>query len=183
MPDTLKAAGITNLDKTPALRINPGAGGDGYQRIIYDFVAATVVGISSSASTYKMVRLPSTAIVNSIDIETTAAIDAVSSETVDLGVYYSDSTVDGTAQANQGNAVSVNCLVSSAAFGQAASSTWKINGLSGVTMDSRVNPLWQVAGLTTDPGGFLDIVLAVHTATASASATAGKIGVKVAYVE
>jgi len=47
------------------------------------------------------------------------------------------------------------------------------------TLDKQEQPLWQAAGLTSDPGTTLDIVL---TLTA-ASAAAGKVGLRVSYLD
>jgi hypothetical protein len=49
------------------------------------------------------------------------------------------------------------------------------------TLDKRNQPLWQAAGLTTDPGGYFDIVASVIT-TAVTTGT-GKFGISVKFTD
>ena len=94
---------------------------------------------------------------------------------IDVGAYYSDSTIDGTPFALQGTLISANCFAAAQAFGQSSAGS-KIDLLSNLDANLRNSPLWAQVGLTTDPGGYIDIVIAVNT-IASGTAAAGNIGV------
>lgn len=183
--DTVKSASITTLDGAPQNATSPtqlteGKGAAGRVNNHSDFVAATTGGLASTASVYKMVRLPTSCIVKSIRLFTKAGLDTSTGLAIDLGAYYSDSTIDGTAAANQGASISANCFVSNVAFGQSSAGS-EINGMSNLDANLLNSPLWAQVGLATDPGGYIDVVLAVHT-VASGTAVAGNIGINVSTV-
>jgi len=177
--DTVKSASITTLDGTvsqpPApTQLTEGIGAPGRITNHSDFVVATTGGLASTSSTYKMVRLPTSCILKTVDIYTKSGLDSSTGLAIDLGAYYSDSTNDGTPYSLQGTSISANCFAAAQAFGQSSAGS-KIDGLSNLDANLRNSPLWAQVGLTTDPGGYIDIVLAVHTVV-SGTATAGNIG-------
>src|SRR4051812_15446813 len=92
----LKSTPITNLDATPVVPNTTGEGGPGYVREVSGY--ATAVAADAAGSTYQFVRVPSNAKVKSVVFTS----EAQGAGKVQLGVYYSSSTVDGTAAANQG---------------------------------------------------------------------------------
>lgn len=173
--DTVKSASITNLDATPATQITEGKGATGRANNHSDFVAATTGGLASTSSVYKMVRLPTTCILKVGRLFTKAGLDASTGLAVDLGAYYSDSTIDGTPPSLQGTSISASCFVSNVAFGQSGAGS-NIDALSNLDANLRNSPLWAQVGLSSDPGGFIDVVLAVHTGV-SGAASAGNIGI------
>src|SRR5580693_5421837 len=125
MVDTVKSASITTLDGTtqqpPAqVQLTEGIGAPGRLVNHSDFVAATAAGLQSTSSTYKLVRLPTRAILKSVELLSKVGGDTGTTLTIDLGFYYSDSTVDGTANANQGVLISANALVANTAFAQSS---------------------------------------------------------------
>lgn len=177
--DTVKSASITTLDGTSqqppaATQLTTGIGAAGETINHSDFVAATTGGLASTASLYKMVRLPTRHILKAGDLYTKSGLDSSTGLAVDLGAYYSDSPVDGTPASLQGTLISANCFVAAQAFGQSSAGS-KIDALSNLDANLRNSPLWQQVGLTSDPGGYIDVVLAVHTVV-SGTATAGNIG-------
>jgi len=181
--DTVKSASITTLDAaSPSLSASliEGAGAPGWSRNHSDFITATSGGLASTASTYKMVRLPSSCTLKSGDIYTKAGLDSSTGLAIDLGAYYSDSTTDGTAYANQGVLISANCFIAAVAFGQSGAGS-KIDALSNLDANLRNSPLWAQVGLASDPGGYIDVVLAVHT-VASGTATLGNIGLNLTVI-
>lgn len=171
--DALKSASITNLDALPAVTNTSGEGGKGYVCNISDYCTATAAGLGDTASTYKMVRLPSNAKIKKLRAISAVDLDSNGSPTLalDFGLSYSDATNDGTAIANQGVAISATTFSTSILFGK--TTTRSVDGLYGFTVDKRNMPLWQAAGLSTDPGGMFDVIFAIQ-ATA-ATAVAGKI--------
>ena len=184
MVDTVKSASITTLDGTTAqppanTQLTEGIGAPGRVINHSDFVAATAAGLQSTSSTYKLVRITTKAILKDVRLYTKVGGDTSTSLTVDLGAYYSDSTVDGTAYANQGTLISANCFVANQAFGQSSAAA-NIDGLSNLDPNLRNSPLWTQVGLATDPGGYIDVVLAPHTG--ASTGIAGNIGVNVSVV-
>ena len=168
--DTLKSTSITQLDTAWATRDPPSAGFGMPTHLseLEDYVSPTTGGLGNTSSTYKLLRLPSTTVLKSLNLETPAQLDSGSSLLIDVGAYYSDAVDDGTAAANQGVLISANCFLAATAFGQgAAQRLWSLTALSAA---KRIQPLWQQVGLTSDPGGYIDIVLAVHTAAGTAVA-------------
>ncbi len=133
----------------------------------------TTGGLASTSSTYKMLRLPTTCVLKSGRLFTKSGLDTSTGLAVDLGAYYSDSTIDGTPASLQGTAISTTCFISNVAFGQSSAGS-NLDALSNLDANLRNSPLWQQVGLATDPGGYIDVVLAVHT-VASGTASAGNV--------
>jgi hypothetical protein len=178
--DTLSSASITNLDTIPFVANNPGEGGSGYLRDVSDYVTPTTGGLASTSSIYKMVRLPTGAKLKKLQLFCTSVLDSNASPTlaVDVGAYYSDSTIDGTPVADQGVSISAACFLSNVAFG--AATTKSVDALQALSPQKRNEPLWQAVGLAADPGGFIDIVVAVHAAAATAASQ--QMGIDAQYV-
>jgi hypothetical protein len=183
--DTLKSASITTLDGaasngTTTTQLTAGVGAAGREHNHSDYVAATAAGLADTTSTYKMVRLPTSAIIKSASLYTKAALDSNGSPTlaVDLGAYYSDSTIDGTPASLQGTSISASCFVSNKTFG--SGTALNIDAVSNLNANLRNSPLWKQVGLSADPGGYIDLVLAVHTG--AATGVAGNIGLNVTTV-
>lgn len=172
--DTLKAVAISNLDASPAVANNTGVGAEGYLKSISDYVTVTTGGLASTSSTYKMVRLPSNAKVKRVELSFDTAADSNASPTLawDVGAYYSDSTVDGTNSANQGASISVNAFLANVKIPAATGGNVDhVNADSAFAALSKQQPLWQALALAADPGGFIDIVVAVHATAATAVST------------
>lgn len=179
--DTVKSASITNLDSVPVVPNSTGEGASGYERNASDYAALTTGGLASTASTYKMVRLPSNAKIKRATLKADAALDTNATPTlkVDVGAYYSDAAADGTQVANQGTSISANAFAAAVLFG--AATTLSIDALAALGVAKRNQPLWQALGLASDPGGFIDIVVAVNAV--AATAVAGTMGLDVTYVD
>lgn len=182
--DTLKSATITNLDganNAPPSAVVYASGGDGApgRRVeVSDFCTPTTGGLASTSSIYKMVRVPSKAFISYIEFMSTAKLDSNASPTLtwDIGAYYSDSISDGTPVANQGTQISANCF--GAAIATPAAMTWT-QGVNNLTSANYNVPAWKAAGLSSDPGGFIDIVFAVHAV--AATAVSADLRARVAY--
>lgn len=172
----LKSTSITNLDTTPPIQNSAGKGAAGYIKSVGGYV--TAVAADAALSTYRLVRLPSNAVVKFLQFES----EAQGAGKVQLGVYYSDAVGDGTpSTVDPTVAVSVKLFADDIDCASAVlpgDKTFYTGG--GYTLDKRNQPLWQAAGLTADPGGFLDIVATVHT-TAVTTGT-GKLGVNALFV-
>lgn len=167
--EALKSTPITNLDADPIVYMTPGSGGAGVVRAKFASVTATT-GVTSG-STYQMVRLKSKDIVLQIYAWLTASVTTF---TCDLGAYYSTSTKDGTAVANQGDVIDADFWGSAIALASIVTMTEYTTETATYTAAKRVQPLWQALGLSADPGGYIDIVL-TNTATNSGAPVANML--------
>jgi len=170
----LKSASITNLDSIPTVANNTGEGAPAFLRVVDDYV--TTLSGDNTTSTYKVVRIPSNAVVKSVKIEN----EAMSAGDVEVGLYYSDSTVDGTPVGVQGTVLNATFFATSVSLASAAGPTDVTNESGSYTLNLRSEPIWQAAGLTADPGGFLDIVLTVVTAGIT---TGARVGIRCDFAE
>jgi len=176
----LKSAPITNLDATPFIQNNAGVGAPG--SLIS--ASATIIPIAADevTSVYQMVRVPSNAILKHVWFTG----QAQGAGTYDCSVYFSDSTTDGTAEANQGLVVPTTgaTFIADAIVNAAAVAQTEVLGYGGTAAGwtpAMINEkLWVALGLTADPGGFFDICLVV-TDTAVTTGT-GKVALAVEYV-
>lgn len=184
--EQLKSTSISNLDgDTYGVITTPtsGSGAGGRLQQKQDTVNVTLVGLTSTSSTYKMVRLPANARLKKLTGFCSVALDTSTGLTLDVGAYYSDSTTDGTPKALQGTAISVNCFAAiSTAFQSSAgkASDVQLTNNGTYTPDLQALPLWKAVGLSADPGGYIDIVVAVHAAATSGAAST--FGVRADYI-
>lgn len=169
--DHVKSTPITNLDAAPV--VIP-TGGEGGPAPLQSVSSGDVIGVAASsiAATYQFVRVPSNCKVKQVilDTETQAA------GAMDVGVYYA---TDG--EGNKPTALLAANAISQALFASAVTIT--AFGPTDITNESgtytplkRNQPLWQAAGLSSDPGGFFDIVGTITTAITTGT---GKMGLTV----
>lgn len=179
----LKSAQITALDATqPAGDIlSSGFGAPG--RLVNVAGTVTTVSADATGSTYQLVRIPSDAVVKQVLF----AAAAMSGGKFQLSVYYSDSTIDGTQVANQGLIVPTNGAAFFASDIDCTSAvaqtdeTFQNQATSTAYQLTQINKrLWDALGLTTDPGGFFDIVAVCHT---TAVTTGAAMTLQVNYVK
>jgi hypothetical protein len=167
----LKSAAITNYDARPPFR--PTSGQEGGGSHIIDAVG--IVGPTTDGATtggiLRAVRIPSNAIVRSVEVCQKAATTTAS---FDIGLDYSDSLNDGTVQGNYVAGTPLNddffaAAVDTHALVEFTDETFQ--NADYLPTDS-VNPVWQASGtgLTSDPGGFFDVIL-TNRATISGAAT------------
>jgi hypothetical protein len=176
---TTKGAAITNLDATPRVAATAGAGAPGRLKHINDYATAPAVASGTAGdSVVKLCRIPSSAKVKEVFIEAAAQ---GTTGAYDVGLYYSDSTVDGTAAANQGTQVnSGKAFFATAVDCSSAKARTDITNESGsYTVDKRNQPIWQAAGLSSDPGGYFD-VCATNTNTVTLG---GLLSLEVGFIE
>lgn len=171
----VKSTPITNADAVPVVPSTTGEGAPGYSRE----VTGSVTGVASSNadSTYRMVRLPTTAKVKQVRITS----QAQTAGKVDLGVYYPTTGRTGLADL-AANAIDQDFFATDVDLASAVQPTDVTNESGTYTIDKWNQPLWQAVGLTSDPGGFFDLVATVHTTAFDAAAT-GIFGLSVRYVD
>lgn len=158
--DHVKSATITNLDASPVVSNTAGEGAAGALLSVTGI--ATGVASSSIDATYQMVRVPSTAKIKRLLFQTQTQAAGVT----DVGLYYATDGVGGQATSLLVAAtINRTLFASGIALTTTTAQDVTCNPIgSGFTPDKRNMPLWQAAGLTSDPGGFFDIVLSLTTA-------------------
>lgn len=172
---TLKSAQITNLDASPAVATDAGKGAPGYLKYPDGYV--TVAAADGAGTKYLMNRVPSHAVVKRI----TLASEAQGAGAVNCGVYYADDArYLAGGSANSGVAIDDDFFATDVSLASKVQPT-DITFESGTyTFDKWSQPLWQAVGLTSDPGGMLDIVLTVHTTDVTTGT--GKLRLSTEYV-
>lgn len=172
--DHVLSTPVTNAEAVPPVANLTGAGAPGYANIVDGY--ATALLNSSADATYRLVRVPSDAKVKSIIFQS----EAQGAGKFDLGLYYPITGRTGVADL-AANALDQDFFALVIDCASAVVPTEVVNyGGSTYTLDKRSMPLWQAAGLTSDPGGFFDVVATVKT-TAVTTGT-GKFGVRVSFV-
>lgn len=166
--DTLSSASITNLDAFPVVANTAGEGAQTDSREQSDYVKPTTAGLVDTGSKYKLLRVSPEIKLKSLVAIVDGVLDSSTGLAIDVGAYYSDSTVDGTPTALQGTSISVNCFAAALAVFQ-SSSVADVNVLTAFSLPKRNQRLWEALGLSANPGGSIDIVVAVHTAATTAA--------------
>lgn len=172
----IKSTIISNRDATPKVLTDPFVAG-GELRSCEGYVQ-TNGAADGAGSVYRMLQIPSNARVESVKI----AADALGSGcTLDVGVFWPTYIPVGAGLSASNQSLVINTTLFASVLAASAA-----NALTDITNQSTQNtivkqeqPLWQAAGLASDPGIDLDICVYV----AGAVATQGYIGLKAAYVE
>jgi hypothetical protein len=135
------------------------------------------VASSSINATYQFVRVPSNCKVKQVIFDS----EAQAAGAIDIGVYYATDGEGGKPTALLAAPRSARHLFASAVALTSASQPTDVTNESGTyTPLKRNQPLWQAAGLTSDPGGYFDIVGTLTTAITTGT---GKMGMTVNYTD
>lgn len=102
--NAIKSGVITNLDATPIIRASVGNVGGVLQRYI---ATATPAASQATSDLIRMVRVPSNAIIQKVALLFDTA-PGTSGAILDIGVWYPDTTTDGTSVINQGNLTAIS---------------------------------------------------------------------------
>ena len=189
--EQLKSASIQALDSfdtagTPVIVPSAGKGAPGKKVEQSDFILTTTAGTASTASTYNMVRVPWTAKLKKLFVGAGAGgvvLDTSTGVALDVGAYYTDSTVEGLINpALAGTAVDVDVFAAAATDLQ-SSKRGPVDVLNEGTFTAanKNQELWSALGLASNPGGFCDIVVAIHTAATSGGVS--ELELEAVYVE
>lgn len=162
---TTKSAAITNRDAQPVVLNNAATTRAPLKKAIGVVAAASG---DSIASKYLFCSVPSNAIVNSVLV---SAPDIGTTGTMDLGLY--KNTADGGAV--------VDADFFKAAIDTHSGAITKSEVMYGnvITVANSEQRLWQLLGLSSDPGLIYDVVGTL----AAAQDGAGSIAVEVVYAE
>ena len=182
--ENLKSVSITNLDASPIVENTAGQAAAGYLQCSNDHVASTT-GVTSP-STYRLVRVPSNAIIKQV-LLTNAALST--STAADIDIAFSDSTTDGTQQALAGGIVQISGPVDNKLFGSAVSLVAAQKNQDQTFANTYTTAmqnleLWNAlvslgaTQFTSDPGGFFDFVVKTTTTVTAG----GDISLEVRFV-
>jgi hypothetical protein len=175
--EALKSAAITGYDTVPPTKPAGGAGAVNGLYQLDGYVTRTA-GVTTG-SVYRLCRVRSDCYVKNIDLEWAAA---GANAAFSVGLYYSDApasgVLDGTQPSLTGVVNSKSALFASAIDPTSAGSFVNETNQSGnYPMSLREEPLWQAAGLTTDPGGYFDIAVT----TGGTDTNGGNLAMRVSY--
>ena len=157
-----KATLITNADASPVVLNNPRVDG-GFERI--EVATVEIVNADSIASTYRMFRLPSNAVVTDLRIYSP---DIGTTTVADIGLYRT--TKDGGAVQDADFFASAVVLNAGALNGVDV-----LHEAAVFTIANSGKELWDALGLTSDPRVFYDVALTL-TGAADATGTVKLIG-------
>ncbi len=163
---TLKSTAITNREANPRVLNNPGLGEGAEEKCTYGVIAAIPASLSIT-SRIRMVSVPSNAVVSAVEVRSAAQ----TAGKVDIGLYRTNS--DG------GAVVSAAFFASAVDLASAVAVTNVTNESGTNTIAKQGQPIWQAAGLTSDPKCFLDIVATV--VTTDFTTAAGAFSVRARY--
>lgn len=158
----VKSTLVTNADALPAVLNSPRVDG-GFERIEVATVAIT--SGDSIASTYRMFRVPSNAVMTDLRIYSP---DIGTTTISDIGLYRT--AKDGGAVQDADFFASALSLKDGALNG-----TDVLHEAAVFTIDNSGKELWEALGLTSDPSVFYDVALTL-TAAADATGTVKLIG-------
>lgn len=165
---TLKSVQVTNREATPRVLNNAGLGEGAVEKCAYGYIASVTASLSIT-SIIRFVSVPSNAIVTDVRLSS----GAQTAGAFDIGVYRTNA--DGGA------------VVDKDLFGSAvdcASAVLNVDVLgesTQYTIAKQAQPLWQAAGMSSDPKSQLDIC-AVVTTTDVTTGT-GAMALRVRYVQ
>lgn len=157
---------ISNTTATPKVLNSANAGAAGAVLNTYAQVAVTTSEVSTNV--LRIVRVPSNARAISVRVSCTALGGTCAG---DIGLYR---TAD-----DGGAVVDADFFGSAVSFVSAVNATEQLNESTVNTPILQGQPLWQAAGLSADPRGFLDVAI---TLTANVS-SGGNIGLSVSFVQ
>ena len=176
---TVKSENVTNIEATPIVVLDKKKG---EIKTIIDQDAIATTSIDEVNDVMLFAPIPS----NSVILDVLLLNDDLDSNgspalAVNVGLYYSGI---GEKQIKNGNTsgtvIDADCFASAATTLQAANTTWTSVRFEADDIVDVKKEAWEVAGLTTDPGGILYVGLIVTTVAATAAA--GDIVVRVDYI-
>jgi hypothetical protein len=155
-----KSSLITNADEVPAVLNNPRVDG-GFERAKIATVAVT--NGDSIASTYRLFRVPSNAVMTDLRVY----CPAITTAATNIGVYRTEK--DGSA------VVDADLFTSAQALTSALNGTDVLHESAVFSLANSGKEIWDALGLTSDPSVFYDVTMTL-TAAAGATGTVKVIG-------
>lgn len=164
---TLKGTAITNVTATPPVINDPGLGSGAVEYCAVGYLASVTAALSIT-SIIRLVQIPSNAVVTDVRLSSAAQTAGA----FDVGVYRNN--------ADGGAVVDADFFGSAVSCASAVLNTDVLNESTNNTIAKQSQPLWEAAGMSTDPKSTLDIALTV--ATTDVTTGTGAIQLRVRYV-
>lgn len=165
---TLKGVEISNREATPRVLNKPGLGEGAVERTAYGYLASVPASLSIT-SVIRLVSIPSNAIITGLYLQSAAQ----TAGKFDVGLYRTNG--DGGAVVDQDFfATAVDCA-------SAVVITDVLNESGTNTIAKQSQPIWQAAGMASDPKSQLDIALTVVTTDVTTGT--GAVSIRVKYVQ
>jgi len=157
----IKSGSITNFDASPRVAESAGEGCLGNLAFIDDFVP--VIDTDDSTSIYRVIRVPSNCLIKAVRVRHTALGGSCA---MDIGLYYANSTGEVGAGKTPGAVIDVDFFASAyvASSAQLAGIDITHEAAAAFPLTDHGLPLWEAAGLTSDPGGKFDIAATLTVA-------------------
>lgn len=161
---TLKSPQITNREAAPPVLNNPGLGSGAVVKVAFGHLASVPAALSIT-SIIRLCEVPSNAVVHRVEFQAAAQ----GAGAFDIGVYRNNK--DGGAAVDADLfATAINVASTIVIFNVTNEST-------GNTIAKQAQPIWQAAGMSSDPKTTLDLALTVATTavTTGTGAVAARI--------
>ena len=155
-----KSSLVTNADAVPAVLNNPRVDG-GFERT--KIATVDVTNADSIASTYRLFRVPSNAVMTDLRVY----CPAITTAATDIGVYRT--VKDG------GAVVDADLFTSAQVLTSALNGTDVLHESAVFSLANSGKELWDALGLTSDPSVFYDVTMTL-TAAAGSTGTVKVIG-------
>lgn len=176
----IKSKVIANRDATPVVLTNPEISQGVLKAVIGVERTSVDASIGAAGTQLRLISVPSNARLHSMEYATAD----VETSALDIAVWYPTDLPQGGE--NSVAASNEAALISSSAFlgniaGIDAARAWTDAMGANVTptIVARSQQLWQMLGLTSDPGIDLDLGISVRTAVT----TNGYVGLRATYVD
>ena len=167
---TLKSASLTARDAAPPTLQNPGTGAVATKKFVQGYIASVTAALSVT-SVIRLVQVPAHCYIKSVRIYS----EAQGAGAFDIGLY-SPGVVAAIDQDFFASAVSCAAIV-------AGTDVTHESGGTVMTIADRILPLWQAAGVSTEPArGTMYEIAAVVTTTDVTTGT-GALGLEVEYID
>lgn len=167
-----QSGSIVNADASPRVTNSAGEGAPGYEQSVTDYV--TVPASAAATSVFQLVRVDTKIHLKALIFES----EAQGAGKVELGLYYADAAADLAPGNSANSGVAISAALFSGDIDCASAVTPADKNL--MSIDKKNMPLWQAAGLSSDPGGKFDICATVHTTDVTTGT--GKMGVRAVFI-
>lgn len=173
---TAKGTLITNLEASPALQGAGGQTGNGL-RVAFVTEEVATTSIDEINDIFLALPLPAGARMLSLvlfndDLDSNGAPTLA----VNVGGYYGDDVIGQTS----GTAIDVDNIATAITTLQAANTTGVEILFEALDINKIGKPLWEILGLSRNPGG--TILIGFKVTTAAATAAAGTVSLRALYV-
>ena len=176
---TVKSENVTNLEASPVV---PSHRKTGRIKTVIDQDALATTAVDNADDNILIAPIPSNAVILDV-LVLNDDLDSDDCPTLATNVGLAYSGIGGT-QAKNGNtsgtAVDADCFATAATTLQSANTTWTSVRFEADDIVDVKKEAWEVAGLSSDPGGIFYILL--DLSTTAATAAAGDIVVRVDYI-